>query len=204
MVFLVSRPAHLVSVGPYYIDQTEVTNAAYYEFVKATDHERPRGWINGKYPDGKANFPVTGVTWYDAAEFAVWKGRRLPSEAEWEFAARGSDGRIYPWGNLWESSRANAAKTADGVREVGQGEESPFGLYDMAGNAWEWTSSSAKSFPNGREIPWSRLRLKIIRGGNWQSDERTTKTFFRGFYGAAGEKEYNGTGFRCVKDLPKE
>jgi formylglycine-generating enzyme required for sulfatase activity len=199
-----SRPAHTIKVEPFFIDQTEVTNEAYLEFVKATDHEAPFGWVNGKYPDGQANFPVTGVTWYDAAEFAAWKGKRLPTEAEWEFAARGTDGRVYPWGNDPDPSISNIGKNLNGVREVGQGGRSPFGLYDMSGNAWEWTATTAKSFPGGKEIPWSRLRLKIIRGGNWQSDARNATTFFRGFYGASGEKEYRGTGFRCVKDVPKD
>jgi formylglycine-generating enzyme required for sulfatase activity len=198
-----SRPAHLVEVGPYFIDLTEVTNEAYFDFVKATRHEPPRGWIEGRFPEGKGKFPVTGVTWYDATEYAAWSGKRLPTEAEWEFAARGSDGRVYPWGNEWDPTAANAARTAEGIREVGKGAKSPLGLFDMAGNVWEWTSSPAKSFPNGKSIPWSRLRLRIIRGGNWQSDSKSATAFFRGFYGAEGEKEYDSTGFRCVKDLPK-
>ena len=154
-----SRPAHSVKVEPFFIDQTEVTNEAYLEFVKATDHEDPFGWVNGKFPDREANFPVTGVTWYDAAEYAAWKGKRLPTEAEWEFTTRGSDGRTYPWGNDSDPSMSNIGKNLNGVREVGQGGRSPFGLYDMAGNAWEWTATTAKSFPSGKEIPWSRLRL---------------------------------------------
>jgi formylglycine-generating enzyme required for sulfatase activity len=198
-----SRPSHLVSVRPFYIDVTEVTNAAYSEFVKATSHEPPAAWTNGRLRPELSEFPVTGVSWYDALEFAAWKGMRLPTEAEWEFAARGTDGRIYPWGNEWDQSLANAAKTAEGIREVGQGGTSPFGALDMSGNAWEWTASDAKSIPGGKQIPWSRLRLKVIRGGNWQSDSKTATTYFRGFYGAVGEKEYNSTGFRCVKDLPK-
>ena len=195
-----SRPAHLVSVRPFYIDVTEVTNAAYSEFVNATGHEPPASWIDSRPRPELSKFPVTGVSWYDALEFAAWKGMRLPTEAEWEFAARGTDGRIYPWGNEWNQSLANAAKTAGGIREVGQGGTSPFGVLDMSGNAWEWTASDAKSIPGGKQIPWSRLRLKVIRGGNWQSDTKTATTYFRGFYGAVGEKEYNSTGFRCVKD----
>ena len=76
-------------------------------------------------------------------------------------------------------------------------------MYDMSGNAWEWTSSDARSYPAGKEFPRSKMRLKIIRGGSWQSDERSATTYFRGYYGAAGEREYKGTSFRCVKDLPK-
>ena len=199
-----SRPEHFVTVGPYFIDQTEVTNEAYLEFVKATGHETPPTWVNGKFPVGEERFPVIGVTWYDAAEFAAWSGKRLPTEAEWEFASRGSDGRVYPWGSEWNASAVNAESIAKGARELGQGATSPFGIYDMAGNVWEWTASNARGFSGGKRIPWSRLRLKIIRGGNWQSDKRTATTFFRGFYGASGEKDYKGTGFRCVKDIPKE
>jgi formylglycine-generating enzyme required for sulfatase activity len=199
-----SRPEHLVTVGPFFIDQTEVTNEAYLRFAKATGHEAPQTWPDGKFPAGEERLPVTGVTWYDAAEYAAWRGKRLPTESEWEFAARGSDGRIYPWGNDWAAPLANAEKTAKGARQVGQGGRSPFGIYDMAGNVWEWTASDAKGFSGGKQIPWSRLRLKIIRGGNWQSDKHSATTFFRGFYGASGEKDYKGTGFRCVKDIPTQ
>ena len=197
-----SKPAHMVSVKPFFIDVTEVTNEAYSEFVKATDHAAPLTWANGKPPVGKEKFPVTGVSWYDALEFAAWSGKRLPTEAEWEFAARGGDNRTYPWGDLWSAGSANVA-SKDGIRAVGGGLASPFGVYDMAGNVWEWTSSDAKSYGSGKQIPWSRLRLKVIRGGNWLSDSRTASSTFRGFYGATGEKEYNSTGFRCAKDLPK-
>ena len=199
-----SRPAHRVSLNPFYIDATEVTNEAYFEFVKATDHAVPQNWIKGQFPPGQEEYPVTGVSWYDALEFAAWSGKRLPTEAEWEFAARGSEGRIYPWGNEWETSSANVGSPKGAIRETGTGLASPFGVYDMAGNAWEWTASDAKSYPGGKQIPWSRLKLKVIRGGNFQSDSRTASSAFRGFYGAIGEKEYGSTGFRCVKDLPKD
>ena len=198
-----SKPAHTVTVKPFFIDLTEVTNEAYFEFVKATDHATPQTWSNGKPPVGQEKFPVTGVSWYDALEFAAWSGKRLPTEAEWEFAARGGDDRTYPWGDLWSGESANVLSN-DGIRAVGSGLTSPFGLYDMAGNVWEWTSSDAKSYAGGKQIPWSRLRLKVIRGGNWLSDNRTASSTFRGFYGATGEKEYNSTGFRCVKDIPKD
>lgn len=198
-----SRPAHSVTVRPFFIDVTEVTNEAYFEFVKATDHAAPQTWSKGAIPVGQEKFPVTGVSWYDALEFAAWSGKRLPTEAEWEFAARGNDNRTYPWGDLWSVDSANVSSKS-GIREVGSGIVSPFGLYDMAGNVWEWTASDAKSYAGGKQIPWSRLRLKVIRGGNSQSDSRTAAATFRGFYGATGEKEYNSTGFRCVKDLPRD
>jgi len=199
----ISKPPHFVTVAPFFMDVTEVTNQEYAEFVTATGQVAPPSWKDGVYPDAEANLPATGITWYEAAEYAAWKGKRLPTEAEWEFAARGPEPRKYPWGNDWDPTLANAGGGSKGLRPVGQGGASPFGIYDMSGNAWEWTSSDARSYPAGKEFPSSRLRLKIIRGGNWQSGERSATTFFRGFYGAAGEKEYNGTSFRCVKDLPK-
>lgn len=199
----ISKPPHFVTVEPFFMDVTEVTNRQYAEFVNATGQVPPRSWKEGIYPEAEGNFPVTGINWYEAAEYAAWKGKRLPTEAEWEFAARGIDGRTYPWGDEWDASLANAGEQAKGLRPVGQSGASPFGIYDMAGNAWEWTASDARSYPGGKEFPWSRMRLKIIRGGSWQSGERSATTYFRGYYGAAGEREYNGTSFRCVKDLPK-
>jgi formylglycine-generating enzyme required for sulfatase activity len=199
----ISKPPHFTSVAPFFMDTTEVTNQEYAEFLNATGEVAPPSWKDGVYPETEANFPVTGVTWYEAAEYAAWKGKRLPTEAEWEFAARGPEGRAYPWGDEWDATLANAGGQLKGLRPVGQGGASPFGIYDMSGNAWEWTSSDARSYPGGKEFPWSRMRLKIIRGGNWQSDPRSATTYFRGFYGAAGEREYNGTSFRCVKDLSK-
>jgi formylglycine-generating enzyme required for sulfatase activity len=199
-----SRPAHSVTVKSFFIDTTEVTNEAYLEFVQATDHAAPQNWIDRQFPAGQEKFPVTGVSWYEALEFAAWSGKRLPPEAEWEFAARGSEDRIYPWGNEWNTSAANVGAAKGAIREAGSGIASPYGVYDMAGNVWEWTASDAKSYPGGKQIPWSRLKLKVIRGGNFQSDSRTAASTFRGFYGATGEKEYGSTGFRCVKDLPKE
>ncbi len=199
----ISKPPHFVTVAPFFMDVTEVTNRQYAEFITSTGQVAPPSWKDGVFPEAEAEFPVTGITWYEAAEYATWKGKRLPTEAEWEFAARGTEGRVYPWGNEWDSTLANAGGKSKGLRAVGQGGASPFGIYDMSGNAWEWTSSDARSYPAGKEFPWSRLRLKIIRGGNWQSGERSATTYFRGFYGAAGEREYNGTSFRCVKDLPR-
>ena len=199
----ISKPPHFVTISPFFMDVTEVTNQQYNEFLTATGQVAPPSWKDGVYPETEANYPVTGITWYEAAEYAAWKGKRLPTEAEWEFAARGPEGRTYPWGDEWDPTLANAGGRLKGPRPVAEGGTSPFGIYDMSGNAWEWTSSDARSYPGGKEFPWSRLRLKIIRGGNWQSDPRSATTFFRGFYGAAGEREYNGTSFRCVKDLPK-
>ena len=198
-----SRPAHFISVRPFFIDRTEVTNQAYREFIDATGYDSPPTWKDGALQPGDEEMPVTGVTWYDAAAYAAWAGKRLPTEAEWEFAARGTEGRKYPWGNDWEPGSANVDNTSNALRRVGEGRSNPLGIFDLAGNAWEWTASDARSYPGGKEFPQSRLRLKIIRGGNFKSNSESSSSIFRGYYGASGEKDYGSTSFRCVKDIPK-
>src|SRR5262249_24950691 len=139
------RPAHIVIVEPFFIDRTEVTNEQYQRFVTETGHRAPTHWQNGKFTPGEAKLPVFNVSWYDANAYARWAGKRLPTEAEWEFAARGADGRLYPWGNAWNASVSNAGH-ANGGRLVEVGHfpagTSPFGALDMCGNVWEWTASS--------------------------------------------------------------
>jgi len=196
------KPAHQVSVKPFFMNLTEVTNEDYKKFVDATNHKTPLSWKNGAFPDGTAKFPVTGVNWDDANAYAKWAGKRLPTEEEWEFAARGTDGRLYPWGNDWKPEFANADNQSKGLRDVGASAgKSPFGLSDMSGNAWEWTASDAKAYPNGKEFPTKSIEPKIIRGGYWESNRKDTTTIFRGAWGARNEKDYKNTGFRCAKDV---
>lgn len=197
-----SRPAHVVSVKPFFIDITEVTNEDYKKFIDATGHKPPPDWKAGTYRDGRAKFPVTGVRWNDADAFAKWAGKRLPTEAEWEFAARGTDGRIYPWGNEWQDGLANAGGRSKGFREAGQGGPSPFGLYDMAGNAWEWTASDAVEYPRGKAFAQQDKGKKILRGGSYIEDIETVRADYRGFYHPVRERDYGRTGFRCAKDAP--
>ena len=198
---VLSRPAHFVSVRPFFIDRTEVTNEQYRNFVEATGYDPPPTWKDGAIPPGDEALPVTAVTWYDAAAYAAWAGKRLPTEPEWEFAARGAEGRKYPWGNDWDATLANVENRTNGLMRVGETAASPLGINEMAGNAWEWTANDARPYPGGKEFPWSRLKLKIIRGGNWKSSNETAASTFRGYYGASGEKDYSSTSFRCVKDI---
>ena len=124
------RPRHTVELPAFFIDRTEVTNADYKKFVDATSHKPPVNWKGGAYNADLANYPVTGVTWQDAVDYAKWAGKRLPTEAEWEAAARGSDGRRYPWGDDWRAGIANigvkpAGRTSDNdypaeIKPVGQ------------------------------------------------------------------------------------
>lgn len=201
---MLDTPAHKVSVKPFFIDLTEVTNEEYRKFITATGHKPPPDWKNGNYPAGKAKFPVTGVDWVDASAYAKWAGKRLPTEEEWEFAARGTDGRLYPWGNEWKKEFANADKQKEGTAEVGRSSgRSPFGLSDMSGNAWEWTASDAKAYPNGKKFQIESPDPKVIRGGYFGSPKEKSGATIRRPYGASGEAGgYANTGFRCVKDVP--
>jgi serine/threonine protein kinase len=201
-----SRPAHSVTVKPFFIDKYEVTRADYAKFVRETNRRQPLGWLeNGTFPPRTERWPVTGVSWDDAIDYAKWAGKRLPTEQEWEFAARGSDGRLYPWGTEWKKEAANAGTTTHGrVGDVGEHSEgaSPFGAFDMVGNAWEWTASDWVPYPRGRLQYPPQGDEKVIRGGSWQSSSQYATTVYRSGIARSGDKSgYESTGFRCVKDL---
>jgi iron(II)-dependent oxidoreductase len=141
-------PQHRVYLPEFYISQTPVTNAQYAVFVRAANYAPPKRWKNNIVPAGKDAHPVVAVSWEDANAFAQWLARltrhtcRLPTEAEWEKAARGSDGRLYPWGNVWEARKLNSYETGpDHTTAVGQYSphgDSPYGAMDMSGNVQEW------------------------------------------------------------------
>lgn len=198
------RPQHKVSVKPFYIDLYETTCEEYDKFIRATGHAPPASWKKGKYPEGAARQPVTGVDWDDANAYAAWSGKRLPTEEEWEFAARGSDGRLYPWGNEWKSEAANADTSSQGgMVEIGKqaAGKAAYGSFDMAGNAWEWTASDLKAYPGGQLPAKLPDNLKVIRGGSWQEDRTQVTATYRGYWPARGNQDYKRTGFRCVKDV---
>jgi formylglycine-generating enzyme required for sulfatase activity len=185
------KPQYIVYLPDYYISKTEITNAQYEFFVKATGRAAPEHWINGKPPAGKENHPVANVWWYDAVNFCEWlakatgKPYRLPTEAEWEKAARGTDGRLYPWGNEPATCDYMVITDEEGTGcgkgfspwPVGKKPKgaSPYGLLDMAGNVEEWVSSAYKPYPydprDGREDPtiFSESTqmggARVIRGG---------------------------------------
>ncbi len=169
------------------LTRTPVTNAQYAAFVQATGHGQPEHWKGGRPPGDKRRHPVVYVSWHDAVAYCRWlaevtgKPYRLPSEAEWEKGARGSDGRIYPWGNRWDAQRCNSGEGGPGdttpVGAYPQG-ASPYGLLDLAGNVWEWTRSlwgrevsrPAFGYPydaeDGREDPGAGDEvLRVLRGG---------------------------------------
>jgi formylglycine-generating enzyme required for sulfatase activity len=196
------RPPHNVVVKPFYLDLYEVTREQYERFVKETGRAPPSNWPNGQYPPGTAQRPVTGVTWYDAVAYATWAGKRLPTEEEWEFAARGTGGYLYPWGNEFKAGMANVDGYSNGLVDVGTFKGvSPFGVYDMIGNAWEWTSSDLRAYPGGSLSEAVPSGMKVIRGGSWQSRPTQATAAFRRGWGATGESDYSNTGFRCAKNL---
>jgi eukaryotic-like serine/threonine-protein kinase len=197
-----SKPVHLVSVKPFYLDAYEVTCEQFKQFVDKTGRPAPKDWVNGTYPPGSGKHPVTNITWEDAVAYARWLGKRLPSEEEWEFAARGRTGLRYPWGNAWRQECANAGEdgaSRNGLADVGSyGCGSPFGVYDLIGNAWEWTASDWKPYPGGRLATPPNPGDKVIRGGSWETKAKFATTTYRAGYTGIG----NRTGFRCARDIP--
>lgn len=194
-----ARPAHTVSVKSFYIDIYEVTCEDYKRFLDKTERPAPPTWTNGAYPPGTGKHPVTGVTWDDADAYARSVGKRLPLEEEWEFAARGPSGLLYPWSNTWRAGCANAGKQGKGLVDVGSYDcASPFGVQDLIGNAWEWTASDWRPYPGGNLSTRPNGGEKVIRGGSWESPPEYATAIYRSGYNGVGQK----TGFRCAMDMP--
>jgi formylglycine-generating enzyme required for sulfatase activity len=165
-------PLRRVIVKPFFIAETETTNEQYREYLKETNRAAPSHWKNGEFPPGAALEPVAGVTWQEASDYCRWLSStlgatvRLPSEAEWELAARGTENLKYPWGDEWDERAAASTETGGRVRAVKSfpGGRSPFGAYDMAGNVWEWVEDEAAD-AEGRPKEEGGARLRVIRGG---------------------------------------
>ena len=196
-VLLDDRPAHKVYLDAYSIDAHEVTNAEYAEFVKATGHRKPHHW--SQPADDK--LPVFNVDWDDASAYCGWAGKRLPTEAEWERAARGGkEGMDYPWGDKIDAKKALYNAAAPGP--VGQFPPNDFGLYDMAGGVSEWCSDwfertyYEKSEPRNPKGP-THGEYKIIRGGAWSDAPARVTVFFRNW--VRPNQRTPNVGFRCVK-----
>lgn len=197
------KPQHFVEVKAFYLDQTEVTNEQYKAFVDATGHSTPQHWRGNEPPEGEAKHPVVNISWNDAVAYAEWAGKRLPTEEEWEFAARSNDGRLYPWGSDWNQEFANTAESGTGkIVEVGRytGGASPFGALDLCGNVWEWTASDLRAYQTQELIaPDPSITRKVIRGGAYDVRNDRATTTYRGVVQA--DKPYPKTGFRCVRDI---
>jgi serine/threonine protein kinase len=203
------NPAHAVSVSPFQMDRTEVSNSEYADFVRETNHAAPTHWIGNKPPFGQENWPVVNVTFADANAFAAWRSKRdsvtyrLPTEEEWEYAARnGERADLYPWGPEWKDGVAvlkDATPSAVGSRADGKNR---WGVYDLIGNVWEWTGSRASVYPgNTAKVPRSMEDWITIRGGCYVSDPSNADTpitsCFRDFVPAGTKTTL--LGFRLVK-----
>jgi formylglycine-generating enzyme required for sulfatase activity len=205
-------PQHIIDLPAYYIDVHEVTNLQYKKFNDATNGRSPLHWRNRTFPQGKADHPVVFVTWDNANEYCHWAGKRLPTDQEWEKAARGTDGRMFPWGDEFNTFKANTPLRwqetggISGTTPVGSFEEgkSPYGLYDMSGNVWEWTDSWYMAYPGNKiESESYGERYKTLKGGSWFDCSFykcgiSAPVFNRAFF--ARKVKNDSFGFRCADD----
>ena len=198
------RPARQIVVGPFYIDKHEVTNRQYAEFLASTGRQSPYYWPDGKPPSGKQDYPVVNVSWREAGAYCKWVGKRLPTEAEWEHAARGQrEGLKFPWGNEEPLKEKHARFDGiDGPGKVCQFPENEFRLCDMTGNVWEWCSDwyerdyylrAPEQDPKGPD----KGLYRTLRGGSWADAAKYLTCSYRSF-ARPGERSPT-IGFRCAK-----
>jgi formylglycine-generating enzyme len=222
-------PAHTVTVSPFYIDRHEVTNALYKKFLDRNPQWR-RGRIQSRYhngnylkhwdvdtyPKGKADHPVTNVGWYSAVAFCRWAGKRLPTEAEWEHAARGGlKGKAFPWGDEpADKTRANYLGSGiGGTTPVGSYPANGYGLFDMAGNVWEYTADEWGSYTSSAQINpvaggslfpddtfYDVTSRRVIRGGSWGGAPVNLRVAYRDSHPPEGARDF--VGFRCAMSAP--
>lgn len=191
-LFASEQPNFTFHCKAFEIGQHQVTNAEYHVFIIATGYRLPRGWIGFRYPDTFDNHPVVGVSKKDAEAYIAWinglsrKNYRLPTEEEWEYACRGNDGRIFPWGNIFDPWRCNTSeserKGTTAVDYYAPSGNSPFGVMDMVGNVWEWTSSVFRPYPHRLEDPNADPSIKpmyVIRGGSWYYSRKLARSAAR-------------------------
>ena len=213
--FLMGKSRRTVEIDAFYMDRTPVTNREYLAFVEVTGYRptdagqsRFLGHLrSGKIPRGQEDHPVVYVSWLDARAYAMWAGKRLPTEAEWEKAARGTDGRKYPWGRSEPGTkRANYGRKDGAPTKVGACPEgaSPYGILDLAGNVWEWCEDhDAPSFyedgpsHNPRNEQPGEKPLLVMRGGSYMYGPRSLRTYARTSF--EPDVRFAGGGFRCVR-----
>ncbi len=210
-------PEHKLTLPAFLIDKCEVTTALYCRFPNEARHTAdttraffglpqylPITQAGGQWQPlpGKERCPMTNVTWYGAVAYAKWAGKRLPTEAEWEKAARGTDGRKFVWGATFDASMMRFGQ--DSIGPVGERPKgvSVYGGLDMAGNAWEWTSSQFKPYPyvatDGREDAANTAERRVARGGSWTGEPYIATATYR--FRPLPEDAYYFLGFRCAKD----
>ena len=219
-------PAHMVFLDSYLIDTYEVSNKDYGEFMRTKGHGAPAYWDDPRLNNPKQ--PVVGVSWYDARAYCEYRGKRLPTEAEWEKAARGPHGNLYPWGDAFDPAKANYGKNHDATRPVDSYPDgvSYYGLYNLAGNVFEWvldwydpryysrlepmvnpTGPAKPVWIGGTGTYVDLLTLgekRVIRGGSWVAPEGSVRSTHR-FWNHPLNNSYGvGLGFRCAKTAPPE
>ncbi|MBI4907422.1 MAG: formylglycine-generating enzyme family protein [Acidobacteria bacterium] len=202
VVLLDDRPDHKVQLDAFLLDKTEVTHAQYAEFVKVTRRKPPYHWLNGAMPADLSNHPIYNVDWDDASAYCKFREKRLPTEAEWERAARGGkDSLSYPWGDKADAKMA-LYNTQTGPVPVGKFPPNGFGLHDMSGSVSEWCADwfereyyahSPAANPKGPETGM----YKVIRGGAWSDSPARITVFFRNWV-RPNQKTPN-LGFRCAR-----
>ena len=195
-----AQPAHTVTLPDYYMDVYEVTRGGYQACLQAGVCSDALNVPSLESYFAEPNFPMSSLSWDAAKAYCEWRGARLPSEAEWEKAARGTDGRTYPWGEGYDLSYFQAE--AGGAHAVGIYEKgkSPYGMYDMAGNGWEWTADPLTVYPgNQGDHSYYRETDRVLRGGSWDHpDQYVVSTWFR--FASATSDTSGYIGFRCAKD----
>ena len=235
VLFESEYPQRTVDVASFYIDRTEVTQRQYSAFVEATgrgvpfvdrDWASPYNWRQGGYPEGLGDHPVVLVSYEDAKAYCQWAGKSIPTEAEWEKAARGTDGRRYPWGDEWEKSRLNSSTSWSEhelptvkiwtkwwedvykaqlrgnvvtTKPVGSylSGASPYGALDMAGNVFEWVEDWFEAYPGSAyENPEFGKQYRVVRGGDWYLDRIYTRAAAR--LRSPADHKVTTIGFRCV------
>ena len=225
------QPVHTIYLDTFYIDRHEVTNVQYKQFIDANplwqkdripneyhDGDYLKHWEGNNYPQGKGNHPVVYISWYAAMAYADWAGKRLPTEAEWEKAARGGlVGQVYPWGNSIDPSKANYSGEIGRTTPVGNYPANAFGLYDMAGNTWEWCldvyeidfySLSPRRNPIAGESLTEIIDTfhtiespRVLRSGYWDNPPIFVRVADR--YKRSPDSTHRGSGFRCAMSLTR-
>lgn len=199
-------PVRREHVETFEIAETEVTNEQYREFVVASGRRSPHGWSGQEFPSGAGLEPVTGVSWFDAVAYCEWLSQKtglkveLPTEAQWERAARGKENYIYPWGNAWNERAAVAESKVSPVKSFPEN-KSPFGAYDMAGSVWEWVADQARD-DLGRPKSQDGVAFRIIKGGSAEEERSLISNSSR--HERLANKPRHPLGFRYVVRRKKE
>jgi len=206
--YLDEHPERKLSIPAFLIDRFEVTNQDYARFIQKRNRNPPPYWKGIAYPKGEALLPVVEVNWYAARDYCESKGKRLPTEAEWEKAARGPDGNLYTWGNTFDATKGNVSAGGHGsIMMVGRfsQDRSLYGLFDMNGNVMEWTADWYKQYPGSDyESALFGEQYKVAKGDAYGNSGHYTLPIFSRLpfrQNVYPEERFPFIGFRCAKDL---